>query len=179
MSTKISKGAMFRVSLTVNDELLASMNNVPEIAERALLRAAQHWQEKVLPEHFKHGAAGKYGYVQRTVKYVKQNHGKPYLVHSGSMARDLKARAAFTTRKDAIEVRMFARVLNFAPSMPQNDDRLKVSHSRKSGKAGADYPNTKREIKVILDDEREALAVMVVRELEIAFGDTEGRESDD
>ncbi len=82
------------------------------------------------------------------------------------MRSDLQAKAQFRRIGTAMELKMSARVLNLATSMPENSDDLYVKHRNKSKRG---YPNLKREIKAITDDEREALAQVVTDFLVAAF----------
>ena len=143
------------------------MKRAPELANDAMLASAQYWQSGILPGHFKGGAGAKYGYARRSAAYLKRKGGKPSLVNSGSMRSDLVKRAAFKAAAGSVEVKMFARVLNLAPTMPQNSDDLYV-HQRPKKKGGAKvpYPNMKREVKIVLDEERETMATVAVDVLE-------------
>lgn len=149
------------------------MKKAPDVAAAAMQAGAEYWHDGILPEHFKTGASAKYGYAPRAVNYLKSRgkSGKPPLVFSGSMRKDLTSRAIYKQLAGgAIDVRMFARVLNLATNMPNNSPDLYVRH-----KNGRGYPNTKREVKVLLEEEREAIADVCVKHLQAAFdpaGDT-------
>jgi len=172
MSKTITKGALFSVQVEVDDERLAALKNAPDVVDKALQTAVEYWHTKVLPEHFKKDAHAKYGYAQRSRNYLKQQRGKPDLVASGSLARDLKARASFNFKKSAIEMRMTARVLNLVPRMQETNPDSYVQHG---GRRGAKkYPNLKREIRVVIDAEHEALAAVFSKEVEIGLQAKDG-----
>jgi hypothetical protein len=163
----VSKGKLFRVTTVIDDDRLKQLRKAPEILYAAVEVGAEYWHSRILPGHFESGASGKYGYAPRSLAYIRRNKGKPSLVHSGSMRNDLTARAQFKQTAGSVELKMTARALNFAPQMPQNTADLYVV-SRK----GRGYPNMKREIMVVLEDEREAIAEVVTRELEQKFKPT-------
>jgi hypothetical protein len=150
---------MFRVTVALDDERLAVFRKAPDLCMKALQAGADHWHTKILPRHFNSEAHGKYDYAQRSRDYLKSKHGVPDLVSSGSLRRDLKSTASFVEGGSVMELRMHARVLNFAPAMPENSFDRYVTQ-RKAGR-GVGYPNMKREIKAITDDEREAVAQVV------------------
>lgn len=166
MSKTISKGRLFRVTTEVNDERLKAMKKVPEATAAALQAGADYWHTGILPLHFKSDAHGKYGYAARSRNYLKQRgkRGKPDLVFGGSMERDLTSRATFKQAGSFLELRMTARVLNFAPAMPQNTLDHYVKH-----KNGRGYPNLKREVTVVIEGERETIATVVAGSLEKSF----------
>ena len=159
----ISKGQIFSVTTEVDDTLLEKMRQSPDLASQANAEGAKYFHSKLLPQHFKSGAFAKYGYARRGVKYVKSKRGIPNLIsppssgHSGSMRRELLAMSSYR-RTRGVELRMSARVLNLAPSMPQNSDAMKV---KQPGKKGHVYPNMKREIKVVTPDEKKDIALVV------------------
>ncbi len=167
MSTTISKGKMFRVTTAVDDCAAQGHAQAPELATQALQVGADYWHTGILPLHFRSGAAGTYGYAARSSTYLKDHRksGKPPLIFSGSLRRDLTSRAAFKIgAANTVELKMQARVLNFAPAMPANSDDLYVRH-----KNGRGYPNIQREVKAITDDERESVAVVITADLERSF----------
>lgn len=176
-TTTVTKGQIFSLTVAWPDEFVESMRNSPELADKAVSVGADYWHTKILPEHFKSSAHGRYGYAQRSHNYLKSKHGKPDLVASGSMRRDLLANASFKRTANGIEMRMFARALNFAPNMPENSFEPRINHTGKRRKSS--YPNLKREIKAVTDVDREMVAAVIARQLEIFFGNNEGRESDD
>lgn len=155
MSTTVSRSQMFTVTTTVNDQVFDLMKRTPEVAEAAKLASAKYWHNGILPEHFKAGVQSRYGYAPRSHSYQRSQHrGKPLLVLSGSLRNDLTRAAQFKTiGGSATELKMFSRVLNLAPTMPQNSDDLYV---KRKGTRG--YPNLKREIKVITADENESIS---------------------
>lgn len=176
MITTISKGKLFTVTTAVDEGRLKALKKAPELLIQALQDGADYWHSGVLPKHFAGGSHMKYGYAARTIGYLKARGGGPDLVQSGSLKRDVQARASITNTRESVSLKMFARVLNLAPTMPENSADLYVKHSN-TKKLG--YPNLKRELKLNLEDEREAVAQVVAQELEKYFGDSEGRESDD
>ncbi len=165
MST-VTKGRIFRVTVAISDVRLQQMKDAPSLANQALQAGADWWHSNVLPAHFRKDAHGRYGYAERARAYLKQKRGKPDLVYSNSMARDLKGRAAFKQiAGGAVELKMTARVLNFVPNMAQDNQDLYVKH-----KNGRGYPNLKREVKAITPEEKESVAQVIVRQLEELFG---------
>lgn len=73
---------------------------MPRVTKEALARVLRWWHAILLKEHFKPGAAAKYGYKPRSPRYLarkkrKLGHTIP-LVHSGLMRRSL-TRAIFVT----------------------------------------------------------------------------------
>ena len=170
MKTTNYKGKMFSVFVAVDDDRLAQLAKAPEIADAAMTAAANYWHTKVLPKHFEPGAHDKYDYAARSKAYLKKKAGRgPDLVFTGSLQRDLKAKASFmATRKGlGVQLKMSARVLNFAPVMPANsaDYYVKIGVKAK----GKSYPNLNREIRMLTDQEHDAIADIVTSELERAF----------
>lgn len=162
--TKISKGKLFSVTTAVDAARLRQMRRAPDLAAAAMRAGAEYWHDHVLPRHFQSGAHAKYGYALRAMNYLKNRRktGKPDLVFSGTLRHDLAAAAAYRqAAQGSVELRLAARVLNLAPTMPQHSGDLYVRH-----KNGRGYPNLKREIKAITDAEREAVAEVVKAELE-------------
>lgn len=164
--TKISKSRMFTTHVEVNEERLKQMTKAPELAAEAMQAGAEYWHSGVLPQHFKSGAGAKYGYAPRGIPYLnrRDKSGKPPLVFSGSLRNDIIQRAQFENRaRGAVTLKMWARVLNLVPAMPENTDSLTVKLSDR------DYPNLKREIRVLLADEKEAIAKVITEELSRLF----------
>ena len=167
MPRTISKGRIFSCTVEVPDALLAAMKKAPDVAAAAMQAGAEFWHDGILPKHFEPGAGAKYGYAPRSLSYLRSRlkAGKPLLVFSGSMRHDLTSRATYKQAAGgAIDVRMTARVLNLATNMPENSPDLYVKH-----KNGRGYPNLKREVKTLLDDEREAVAAVATSHLQAAF----------
>ncbi len=158
---KIARSAMFAVSIEVNDYFLRSLKKTPEIIAEAMKLGAEFWHDNFLEEHFQRGAYGKYGYAKRSFKYLTRSNkkGKPYLVLSGSLQRDLKASFAIKENAQSAELKMRARVLNFVPNMA-NSAALQVPHLN-----GKMYPNIKREVKVILPAEMEQLTKVITKHM--------------
>lgn len=167
MAVVVSKGQVFRVTLAISDVRLQQMAEAPSLAAEAMQAGADYWHSKILPRHFDKDARGRYGYAPRS-RYYSRNKAKgqkPDLVFSGSLRRDLRARAAYVIGKGSVELKMTARVLNFVPNMPQNSADLYVK--QRNGKG---YPNMKREIKEITDEERAVIAAVVKAKLTELFG---------
>jgi len=131
------------------------MRRAPEILKEGVQKAAMFWHERNLPKHFIRGAGVRYGYAERTRKYLKRKKNKPHLVFSGGMEQQIKSRATFKIRQGGVDVRMTARALNFVPNVAESL-ALKVRHTD-----GRMYPNIKREIKVVTTDERVEMANIV------------------
>jgi hypothetical protein len=159
------------VTVEVNDGPLKAMRAAPELAESALQSGADFWHKKILPRHFEKKAHDVYGYARRAINYLKNRAKgqKPDLVFSGGMRRELGGFAAFRKSGKTLELKMTARALNFAPRMNENDESLYVQH-----KNGRGYPNLKREIKAITDDERAEVAEVVTGVLGDAMNVREG-----
>ena len=169
MSVKISRSKLSRITVTINDDLVDAMRRAKEIAQGAMEEAALYFHEKILPAHFRHGAAERYGYAKRSIAWLndKRKRGKPYLFATGGMYRDLKSRAAVKKQGSAIELRMSAEVFEHAPKMTNSDDNPQV---RKSGNSvSRDFPNMKRELRIVLPEEKEALAVVIAANMKLAF----------
>lgn len=167
MSQTISEGRLFRVTVAVDDERLKAMRKAPEAAAQAVQAGAMYWHTGILPEHFKPGNGAKYDYAERSPTYLKARNkaGKPLLVFSGSLRKDLSSRAAFKIGGAlVVEMKMTARVLNFVPNMQENNPDKYVKH-----KNGRGYPNLKREIKAITGAEYDAVSEVVTRGLEKSF----------
>jgi hypothetical protein len=166
----VSRGAMFGVIVEVSDILLANLKAAPDLANKAIQTGTEYWRRKILPDHFKAGVQAKYGYAQRTPGYLKdpRKRGKPLLVLSGSMKTDLRSIAVYKLTKRAdVTLSMFARVLNLAPNMPQNSDALYVYQNKQGQQVR--YPNTKREVKVITDEELAAISAVIQAEFVYYF----------
>lgn len=159
MSVTISKGKAFRCTVAVDDDRLKAMRAAPELAEKALMAGADYWHTGILPKHFERGASGTYGYAPRSPTYLKSKgkSGKPGLVFSGSLRRDLRSKAAYRQVGKSVELKMTARILNVVPNMAENSPDLYVKHKNKTKRG---YPNLKREIKMLTEDDRAAVAVV-------------------
>jgi len=155
MKTKVTRSSMFMISLSVNEEILRALKNSPEIAAEGMQLAADYWHENFLGRHFQKFSGAKYGYALRNSQYKKQarKKGKPDLVLSGSLQRDLESRAAIRKTSRSVELKMHARVLNFVPNIQQSNIAMRVRHSN-----GNMYPNIKREVKVMVSPERAKLS---------------------
>ena len=71
---------------------------LPKAVTEAAKQAIKVWHAKVLPGHFKLGAARKYDYKRRSAKYQKRKRkkGLPALVVSGRAQKHLTSPAFFT-----------------------------------------------------------------------------------
>lgn len=164
MSKTIAKGRLFSVTTEVNDDRLRAMRDAPELAEKALIAGADYWHTGILPKHFEKSAHSVYDYADRSKAHNKRKQGRPDLVFSGSLRRDLKAKASFQRVGQGVNLKMTARVLNFVPRMAENSLDRYVKH-----KKGRGYPNLKREIKAQTPQDREDVASVVTSTLESLF----------
>ena len=172
-----TRASLFRVTVAVDEDRLRRMKHAPDAAAAAVRAGAEYWHDRVLPRHFEPEAHGKYHYAPRALTYLENRgkRGKPDLVFSGSLRSDLISRAAYKeTGRSTIELRLTARVLNLVPNMPQNSADLYVKHN-----GGRGYPNLKREIKAITDDEREAVAQVIAGTFERALAPSSARQGAD
>ncbi|MCL2647736.1 MAG: hypothetical protein FWD61_12120 [Phycisphaerales bacterium] len=168
--THASKTQLFYATIVINPQLLNAIKSAPDIARTALDAAADYWHTKILPLHFARDAAEKYDYAPRTDRYLRQKRkrwgGRPDLMYSGSLRRDLTTKAAIkqmgSDRHVVVELRMWARVLNFVPNMNYDDTSKRVKHSNSTH---IGYPNMKREIRAITPEENEALAAMITENM--------------
>ena len=72
---------------------------------------AMAWHRKILPLHFRTGAAQKYGYKRRRAKYMKRkrrqrNVGKAPLVYRGTLRKQAKFFPRLTSTQHRARVRM-------------------------------------------------------------------------
>ncbi len=170
MSTHVSRGKIFYVSVEVDDERLKQFKKAPELMQDALQKGAFYYHTGIFPRHFEAGAAGRYGFAPRSQAYLKKKGGgKPDLVNSGRMKADLLARAALRSSGKMVTLQLTSRVLNLCPNMPETSTDLYVKHNNKSANG---YPNLKRELRQVTDDERELIATAVTFDLEKNFGPT-------
>lgn len=169
MTTTVSKGRLYSVTVEVSDERLRAMRDAPELAEKGLMAGADFWHTGILPRHFQRSAHSTYDYADRTKKYKRRKRGAPDLVNTGAMAAELMGRAAFQRVGKAVNLKMYARALNFAPSMPANSSDHYVMHGSRRGRRGAKYPNMKREIRAFTEAEREQVAEAIAQRLESLF----------
>jgi hypothetical protein len=162
----IARGRLFSVTTEVDEGRLKQLRKTPEILQAAQQVGADYHHTKNVPEHFKRGAHEKYDYAERTRGYRRLNNGRPDMVKTGRMMRDLIARATFKNSGKGVSLVMQARVLNVAPAMPENSADKYVKHTNKSKRG---YPNLKREIKAMHPQELDAIANVVTKELERAY----------
>lgn len=162
----IGKGKLFRAVFEVDDALYKNMQRSPELAEQATMAGAMFWHDGVLKRHFDKDARGRYGYEPRSGSYPHDNRKgyKPDLVYSGSLRHDMLTRATYRAVGKTIEARMYGRVFNFLPNLPQNTDAKTVRL-----KDGKGYPNLKREIRVVTQEEAENVAQVVADDFAARF----------
>jgi hypothetical protein len=156
----VSKGRIFGFETVISDELLDRLRKQPEILQTANAAGARHWHTHILPRHFEPAAHGKYGYAPREPRYVKSKHGKPDLVNTGSMKQEMLSFLQITATATGAQAKLRARTLNLVPNMQENDQNYFVTQRLKKG-GTRPYPNLKREVKIVLDEEREAIAEVV------------------
>ena len=183
MKKEFTRGRLCTISIETDDRRIDQMKHAPDLAEKALQAGADWWHTHILPLHFQHSAHGKYDYARRSHKYLLQRRkqGQPDLVCSGKMREEMKTKASLKTAgrgsNTVIELRMWARALNLIPNIADTNLDRYVTHQRRRGQRGSqktrDYPNLKREIKAITDEEREALAQVICDELAKLFGPLE------
>ena len=157
-----SKGRIFGMVTDIDDDLLKRLKSSPEILRRANEDGARYWHANFLPGHFLPEAFTKYGYAPsrrrqpkrlRTSHFAKQRH----LVVTGALRDQMTARISqLTATATGVVMKLRATTLNFVPNMPDQSQELYVKQSH-----GRLYPNLKREVKVLLDPERQALAAVV------------------
>lgn len=173
MAASVPKSAAFSVLVGVSKYRLAQFRNAPEIVREATEVGLRYWHENILPDHFKAGTQAKYGYAPRSPSYLKQKRGKPLLVWKGSLRQELQEKQSYVySAKTAVTLKMSARVLNLAPNMPQNTTDLYVKH-----KNGRGYPNLKREVRVVTDEENAAIAEVIQAAIADRFGNDPTRQS--
>lgn len=121
--------------------------------KEALLLGIQFWHKRFLPEHFRPGASGRYGYRQRSGDYLKRKAkdkpGAPDLVYSGRM-------------RDACQ-----KYMHYQASAGGAKVRMHVGHLRT--KTGFNYATFRRksglnlaaEVTTLLADEVKSIANVV------------------
>lgn len=157
---KVTRSALWTISVEIDKKRIASLGKAKEHVQEAVTEVADKWHKSMLPDHFKRGAHGRYGYAGRSRSYSKRKRGKPDLVKTGTMRRQLQSSVLRTRSSRKVRLRMHARALNFV-TMPQNSPNKYVRM-----KDGRKYPNMKREIKVVTEEEREQMAAMAAEILE-------------
>lgn len=149
---KVSAGQMFAVTTVVDEAMLDRMKRAPELAQQTMQDAAFQWHSGILPEHFKRESHGRYGYAARSQAYLKTKGASPDLMRTGAMKAELLSRATAKKKGTAgVELRMTARALNFVPNSGNPFD---VKILRNDGKH---YPNMKRELRELTDEEAASL----------------------
>lgn len=68
------------------------------------ITVADYWHEKILPQHFKKDAGGKYDYARRSSTYLKQKSGKPDLIFRGKHFPNLKREIKSITQDEIAAV---------------------------------------------------------------------------
>jgi len=88
---------MIYCELHITDPIGERVKRLPRAVTEAAKQAVRQLHANVLPGHFKHGAARKYGYKRRTAKYQKRKRkmGLPSLVFSGRAQKRLCSPAFF------------------------------------------------------------------------------------
>ena len=88
---------MIYCELIITDPIGERVKRLPKAVTEAAKEAVRGWHSKVLPGHFKTGAARKYGYKTRSAKYQKRKRkrGLPALVFSGRAQKRLCSPAFF------------------------------------------------------------------------------------
>lgn len=159
-------GKIFAVTTEVDDQLLKSLRSTPEILQKATAEGAAYWHTGILPAHFEASAHSRYNYAQRAKNYLLQRRkkGRPDLVCRGDMRRELLHNRQIITTAAGAKLKMTARVLNLVGAANDNPDSY-VTHTARNGHTRT-YPNLKREIKSITDDERESVAHVVATAIE-------------
>lgn len=152
---KITKGQLFSVVLVFNENFLKALKRAPEILQEGVMKAAQYWHARMLPKHFTRGAGKKYGYGDRSRSYMKRKGNKPHMVFSGALERQSTSNAEFKPSRTGVATKMRARSLNFVPNTAHSSAmQVRLSDGRM-------YPNIKREMKIVIVDERVQLANIV------------------
>ena len=145
----MAQGIQINCELTIPPEILRVLNSAPELALEAARVAAEHWHTVMLPRHFVPRANYRYRYFPRTARYLKQRRkaGKPDLVYSGKLQRELQRRTVSKDR-DGAAVRMHAGVLSLIPDVKSESVPVR----------GKTYPNIRREIVATTPDEHRELS---------------------
>lgn len=159
---KISQGRLFSVMTTVDDSKMKALKRAPELVQATMEAAAFHWHTGILPDHFTRAAHGKYGYAERAFQTLRQKGANPDLVKTGAMKAQLLAKASAKKKGAGVELKLTARALNFVPNTGNPFD---VRIKRGSGA----YPNMKREIREVTDQEQTELANMISTNLAAAL----------
>ena len=88
---------MIYCELHITDPIGERVKRLPKAVTDAAKQAVRGWHAKVLPGHFKTGAARKYEYKRRSARYQKRKRkkGLPSLVFSGRAQKRLTSPAFF------------------------------------------------------------------------------------
>lgn len=162
----------FRATVEVDRGFLRKAKLGRKVVSAVMLDAGEYWHQKYLPKHFIRGARGKYGFRQRSKKYnrlkaSKHGHEKP-LVFTGAMERDLTRSATFIPRTRRVEVKMYSRTLNLAPSMPKTRQSEAVTIRARGGGVRL-YPNIPKEVRTVSQNEATELSQIIAKKLERAM----------
>lgn len=161
---KVSKGQLFAVTTVVDEGQLQRLKDAPELVRETMEKAAFHWHGQILPDHFTRAAHGRYGYAERSEFYLKRKGSNPDLMRSGAMKSELLAKAAAKKKgASGVELRMTARALNFVPNSSNPFD-VKILRSDNKH-----YPNMKRELREVTDEEQKQIANIVSTNLAAAL----------
>jgi hypothetical protein len=155
---------MMKLHIEFPEPLMKAMKEMPDGVGEVMLEVGKTWHESMLAPHFERGAHGRYGYAERSHSYLKspKKRGKPDLVFSGDMQREMTGSAQFRQGSKMATVTFRARTLNFCPNIANSNDSEYVPHIRKRDNKTIQYPNLKREVRIVLDDEMEKLAQKAV-----------------
>lgn len=163
MGKRVSIGQMFAISVEVDDNAIKRMKAAPQYVQETLQDGAAYWHTGILPGHFNREAHGKYGYADRTEAYLKTKGANPDLVKTGSLkASVMGSYIAKAKNKSAVELKMFARSLNFVPNGGNPFD-LKIMNDRSV--RGGGYPNMKREIVITTGIEQQEITNIIESKL--------------
>lgn len=160
MGTTRVAGGPFAVTVAIDEAWLERLKETPEILLGVMQQTAQYWHDNILPRHFTREAHSRYGYASRTTPYERRKGGRPDLYWTGSMKRDLETNVQYIEGSKQVRLKMSARVLNFVPNMQESDVNLYVKQDKmlKGSKVRKTYPNTKRELRILLPEEHEELS---------------------
>ena len=88
---------MIYCELLITDPIGERVKRLPKAVTEAAKQAVRGWHAKVLPGHFRTGAARRYDYKTRSARYQrrKRNKGLPALVFSGRSQKRLCSPAFF------------------------------------------------------------------------------------
>ncbi len=142
---------MLVFKLEMNNGMGEKVKAIQEASKEALILAVRMWHDNMLPKHFRHGAAVKYNYAQRQMKYQRHKQKKgspPALVYTGR-ARDTLLNSVFvvTYSKDRAvgkfvvgnQIKYFWMTPSNQPNKPQEMKKTLPQESAQIGAFIADY----------------------------------------